>query len=76
MTIYSPNDFRKKSVELLKDAVINKGGFLQFSVQNLQYHLVNKIPFQATGYDQGVCLDQLKPMAYCHPNASYYDDFN
>ena len=76
MTIYGPNDFCKKSVELLKDAVINKGGFLQFSVQNLQYHLVNKIPFQATGYDQGVCLDQLKPMAYRHPNASYYDDFN
>ena len=64
MTIYGPNDFCKKSVELFKDAVINKGSLLQFSVQGLKHHLINQIPFQAKGYDHVVTLTQLEPMEY------------
>ena len=64
MTIYSPCEFRNKSMELFKYVVTAKKSFFRISVQGLKHHLINQIPFQATGYDNIVTLSQLEPMEY------------
>ena len=64
MTIYSPCEFRNKSMELFKYVVTAKKSFFRISVQGLKHHLINQIPFQATGYDNIVTLTQMEPMEY------------